>query len=67
MLNAEYLPKCKIELEKQKQKEAVATIHFMKNEGIPDVSIRKFAHTKNIKTEVLEQILKEDAKKTAQA
>lgn len=69
MLNREYIPRWKIELEQAKaentkevtkevtMKEAVATIKFMKDEGLPEVSIRKFAKQKDVPVDTVDKII----------
>lgn len=65
MLNREYVPRWKIELEQEKEKntkevtlrEAIDTIQFMKNEGIPETSIRKYAKQKKVSMKTVDGIL----------
>ncbi len=73
MLNREYMPRWKIELEQAKQetaeevtqREAIETIRFMKNEGMPVSSIKKWAKQKNVPVKMLNDILCSDGKKKA--
>lgn len=65
MLNREYVPRWKIELEQEKEKntkevtlrEAIDTIQFMENEGIPETSIRKYAKQKKVSMKTVDGIL----------
>lgn len=69
MLNREYVPRWKIELEQAKEEnikevtksvimsEAIWAIEFMKQEGISEVSIRKFAKQKNISMKMVNDIM----------
>lgn len=65
MLNREYVPRWKIELEQAKEEntkevtksEAILAIEFMKQEGIPEASIRKFAKQKNISMKMVNDII----------
>lgn len=69
MLDTEYMPRWKIELEQAKEEntkevtksvtksEAILAIEFMKQEGIPEASIRKFAKQKNISMKMVNDIM----------
>lgn len=65
MLDTEYMPRWKIELEQAKEEntkevtksEAILAIEFMKQEGIPKASIRKFAKQKNISMKMVNDIM----------
>ncbi len=65
MLDREYIPKWKIDLEQALEKkekevtksEAISAIEFMKSGGIPEEFIRSFAKKKKISMETVDEIL----------
>lgn len=81
MLNREYVPRWKIELEQERKKtteevtkevtkevrksEAISTIKLMRNEGISEDFIRKFARQKKISMKTVNEILGSDETKEA--